>query len=185
MDAIFADTMIKKYVILDTETTGLERGEIVQIAVVDQSGEVLMNEYVKPVNPIPHEATRIHGITDAMVKDASPFAFIRLKLQPILTGTHVIVYNAVYDRKMLHQSAEAAGIPKVEWKELSLWHCAMEEFAAIYGDFNERTQSFRWQKLSTAAAFYGIGQPVEHTALADCLTTLSLVKHMRGELSKS
>lgn len=178
---IFNSTEIEKFVVLDTETTGLERGEVVQIAVIDQDGEILLNSLVKPVKPIPPDATRIHGITDDMVKDAPNFATIQAKLIPLLTGTHVVVYNAVYDRKMLHQSAETAGLPKVEWKELSPWHCAMEAFAVVYGDYNEYRQSYRWQKLSTAAAFYGVAQSNAHTALADCLTTLSVVKFMRGE----
>ena len=39
---------------LDTETTGLdERDEVVELAVINVRGEVLVGTLIKPVNPIP------------------------------------------------------------------------------------------------------------------------------------
>ncbi len=167
-----------KFVILDTETTGLERGEIVQIAVIDSSGQVLMDQYIKPVNPIPPSVTAIHGITDAMVATAQPFSAVVPELLKILTDQNVIVYNAVYDRKMLHQSAEACGHPKTEWRELSHWWCAMEVFAEVYGDWNSYRQSYRWQKLTTAARYYNLPILNAHSALGDCQMTLGVCRAM-------
>lgn len=167
-----------EYVVLDTETTGLNRGEIVQLAVVGSSGQVLMDTLVKPVVSIPPDATRIHGITDDMVADAPGFADILPQLQPLLTGTNVVVYNATYDRKMLHQSAEVAGLEKVDWKALSRWWCAMEAFAEIYHDWNSYRHNYRWQKLSTACAYYKIELQNAHGALADSQATLNICKEM-------
>jgi len=167
-----------QYLILDTETTGLERGEIVQISVIDSSGTALINTLVKPVEPIPASTTRIHGITNQMVAAAPRFVEVIDNLRQTLNGQQVIVYNAVYDRKMLHQSAEAAGIEKTDWKAISRWWCAMEAFAEVYGDWNSMRRSYRWQKLSIAARHYGISVVDEHSALGDCLTTLAVCKHM-------
>jgi len=169
-----------KYLILDTETTGLERGEVVQISVVDSSGTALINTLVKPVEPIPASTTRIHGITNQMVASAPRFADVIDNLHSTLNGQQVIVYNAVYDRKMLHQSAEAAGIEKTDWKAVSRWWCAMEGFAEVYGDYNAMRRSYRWQKLATAARYYSLPMVDEHTALGDCLTTLAICKRMAG-----
>jgi DNA polymerase III subunit epsilon len=166
------------YVVLDTETTGLHDGEICQIAVVDSAGSVLMDTLVKTVRPIPAEATHIHGITNEMVANADGWEQVSAKLLSLLTGKPVIVYNAVYDRKMLHQSAEKAGLPKVEWKSISSWHCAMEAFAEEYGDYNSYHGSYRWQPLYRAARHYNIEQREAHTALDDCLTTLAIIKAM-------
>ncbi|MCW3664158.1 3'-5' exonuclease, partial [Burkholderia cenocepacia] len=59
------------FILLDTETTGLdESAEIVEIAVIDDAGNVLLNTLVKPKHPIPNSATAIHGITNAMVATA-------------------------------------------------------------------------------------------------------------------
>jgi len=167
-----------QFVILDTETTGLNNAEIVSIAVVGSNGETLLDTLIKPIRPIPADATRIHGITNEMVVSAPAFESILPELQRLLTGTNVIVYNAVYDRKMLHQSAEAAGLPKTDWKVLSDWYCAMETFAEVYGDWNDYHQSYRWQKLTTACHYYDVPVVGAHGALADCLMTLEVCKKM-------
>ena len=90
----------------------------------------------------------------------------------------VIVYNATYDRRMLHQSTERAGLPKVPWKSFSEWWCAMEAFAEIYGEWNDYHGNYRWQKLTTAAHYYTISSNGAHDALADCRMTLAVVKAM-------
>jgi DNA polymerase-3 subunit epsilon len=171
-----------EFVVLDTETTGLNRGEIVQIAIIDSSGNALLDSYVKPVRPIPADATRIHRITDEMVASAPIWAELTVTIQSLLSGRDLVVYNAVYDRKMMHQTAEAAGLPKVEWKELCRWHCAMEEFSPIYGEGDDYHQSYRWQKLTTAARYYNLATDGAHTALADCKMTLGVVKAMAAAL---
>lgn len=169
------------YVVLDTETTGLEDGEIVQIAIVHSSGDVLLDTLVKPKRPIPADATRIHGITNEMVKDAPTWEQVRDLVAHEIMGEHVVIYNAVYDRKMMHKSSERWGLPKTEWKEMAAFWCAMEMFAAVYGEWNEYRGNFRWQKLATAADYYNIpSQGQAHTALADCLTTLAVCKAMAG-----
>jgi DNA polymerase III epsilon subunit-like protein len=165
------------FVVLDTETTGLDyRAEIVSIAVISSKGETIINTLLKPSRPIPPDATRIHGITDNDVADAPTFPDILPQLTPILTGTNVVVYNATYDRKLLHQSAEGWNVPKTDWKTLSPWHCAMQVFAEIYGDWNDWHQSYRWQRLSTACQYYKIPVVGAHGALADCLMTLEVCK---------
>ncbi len=167
-----------QYLILDTETTGLERGEVVQIGVVDAAGKTLIDTLVKPREPIPPSTTRIHGITNQMVAQAPPFEDVVENLRQTLNGQNVIVYNAVYDRKMLHQSAEAAGIKKTDWKGISRWWCAMEGFAEVYGDWNSMRRSYRWQKLATAVRYYGLPTVDAHSALGDCLMTLAICKRM-------
>lgn len=168
----------KNFVILDTETTGLNDGEICQIAIIDQHGQTLLDTYVKTIRPIPQEATRIHGITDSMVELAPGWKDVAKRAREILTGRDVIVYNAVYDRKMMHRSAEAAGMEKIDWKSFSDWHCAMEAYAEYYGDWNDYRQSYTWQKLTTAASRCGIQIAGAHSALGDCLMTLGVVRAM-------
>src|SRR5450759_4188499 len=95
----------------DTETTGLDsRAEICDIAIVDAAGQVLLNTLVKPACPIPPEASRVHGITDADVAGAPTITAIWPELAALLAGSRPLVaYNASFDRRMITQSANARG----------------------------------------------------------------------------
>lgn len=168
------------YLVLDTETTGLHSGsEICQIAIINAQGETLLDTLVKPVHPIPAEATAIHGITNEMVKDASLFPIY--DVITTLLHRNVIIYNRDYDVRLLDQSTKLiwSNIPSVyEWSKIANWYCAMETFARIYGDWNPKFKSFRWQKLQTACDYYKIHTLGAHSALADCMATLAVCKAM-------
>ncbi|HFJ9374854.1 TPA: 3'-5' exonuclease [Bacillus nitratireducens] len=57
-----------KYVVLDTQTTGLsENDEIVEIAITDLDGKTLLNTLIKPTISISNDATTLHGITNETV----------------------------------------------------------------------------------------------------------------------
>lgn len=166
----------QKYLILDTETTGLNDGEIVQIAIINQDREILLDSFIKPKFPIPSDATAIHGILDSHVEKSPNWLEIAPKILEILDGQNVIIYNAVYDRKMMHKSMERQNGAKIEWKERAQFFCAMEAFAEYFGDFNAYRGNFRWQKLITAAQVVGYTPDKSHTALSDCLTTWHVVE---------
>lgn len=168
------------YLVLDTETTGLHDGEIVQIAVINSCGDTLLDTYVKPVQPIPPDAIAIHGITDSMVASAPAWPAIVPTLVSLLTARHVVVYNAVYDRKMMHKTAERHGMEKIDWKELSTFWCAMEAYAEHWGEWNSYHQSYRWQSLTNACRQQKLEVSNAHTALGDCLMTLAVVRKMAG-----
>lgn len=166
----------QNYVVLDTETTGLGHDdEIIEIAIVDCDSNILMNQRIKPMKRIPAEATAIHGISDEDVANCPSFADVAILIKGHLAGKDVIVYNATFDRKMLHRSAEQAGIEKINWKAFSNWHCAMLAFAPIYGDWNDYHGNYKWKPLSTAAAYYNVPVLEAHSALGDCLMTLHVI----------
>ncbi len=166
------------FAILDTETTGLRDGEICQIAVIDAEGKTLIDTLVKPLHGIPFDASRIHGIYDNDVKDAPTWRDVAPLVQAAITRRDVVVYNAVYDRKFMHKSAEACGMEKIDWKTISPFFCAMEAFAEFYGDWNNYHSSYTWKSLSTAAQYLNITVENAHSALGDCLMTLGVLRGM-------
>ncbi|MEG4830898.1 3'-5' exonuclease [Microcoleus sp. F8-D3] len=74
----------KDWVILDTETTGLYDAEIVEIAIIDRLGEMLLDTLIKPTISIPAEAAYLHGITDEIVADAPSFPEVYPRIVEVL-----------------------------------------------------------------------------------------------------
>lgn len=165
--------------ILDTETTGLgEDAEIVEIALIDTTGEALLNTLVKPRSVIPASATAIHGITNEMVAAAPPWPHVCRSLYDIISGRKVVIYNSDFDTRLLDQTNDDWGIT-IHFKiERPTFECAMLAYAEFYGQISKRG-GYKWQRLTAAAEQQGViieGTP--HRALSDCLTTLGVIKAM-------
>jgi DNA polymerase-3 subunit epsilon len=170
--------------ILDTETTGLEeQDEIIEIALIDATGAVLLDTLVQPVGAISGDAMAVHGITDEMVRDVPTFAEIMPDLVRCLDGREVIIYNAGFDTRLLLQSAACYGMASEEFAALidaSCRRCLMKLYAEFHGEWNDYYRSYKWQSLETAAATCGIVAEGAHRALQDCRTSLNLVHHIAG-----
>ncbi len=153
-------------VILDTETTGLgPDAEIVQIAVIDAAGITLLDTLVRPTRSIPPDATRVHGITDAMVAEAPTFAELAPLLYSLIGGRRVVIYNASYDMRLLRQTAVATKAGK--WPGLTA-DCAMNAYSEWVGDWSEYHGNYRWQRLPGG----------DHSALGDARATLAVLRVM-------
>lgn len=168
----------ERYLILDTETTGLTNAEIVDIAIIDNQANVLLNTLVKPVNPIPAAASKIHGITMDMVADAPGWDTVHDIVYGLIYRQHVVVYNAKFDRHMLYSSDEHCNIGGMPWRDVATWYCCMEGYAAYYGDWNSYHNSYRWQKLTDAYHHLGGTDNQHHRALLDCMMTLYVTRKM-------
>lgn len=163
--------------ILDTETTGLDGdAEVIELAVIDCTGQALIDTLVRPTRPIPADASAIHGITDQMVANAPSWTEVREQLLDLIaTGRHLVIYNASYDLRLIRQSDALYGI---ETPSMAA-HCAMLTYAEHWGDIDEHRGGYRWQRLGNAAAQQGVEtQGTAHRALADCLTTLGILRAM-------
>ncbi|HGM5349228.1 TPA: 3'-5' exonuclease [Serratia marcescens] len=165
--------------ILDTETTGLGiDAEIVEITLLDTTGEILLNTLVKPRRPIPPEATAIHGITNEMVANAPSWIRVCSKFYHLISGRKVVIYNSDYDTRLLEQTNAANWIVGPCCVEQPVFECAMLAYAEFYGQKSDRG-GYRWQKLTAAAEQQGVKiEGTAHRALSDCLTTLGVIKAM-------
>ena len=165
----------QKPVFLDTETTGFYKtDEIVEICIVDHDGEVLLDSLVKPRRSIPIQASRVHGITDKMVQNAPTWREIWPKVQAILTGRKVGIYNASFDLRLIKQSHRENGMG---WESIGASaFCIMKLYAQFHGERNGR--GFRSQKLEKAGQQCGITLQNTHRAKADTLLARAVMKYM-------
>jgi DNA polymerase-3 subunit epsilon len=164
---------------LDTETTGLDDyAKICELSIVDVSGNILMDTLISPLDPIPPEATKIHGISNAMVDGAPSFPDVLPRLQAILKGHTVVTYNCSYDFRLLWQSAVAHGINStgLDYKN---FHCAMKLYALFHGEWIEKYLSYKCYKLKRAALDCGIKLPGNlHRARVDAELTRQVTIHV-------
>lgn len=168
----------KKPVYLDTETTGLRaEDEIVEISIVDDDGSILLDSLVKPSKPIPADASRIHGITDAHVQSARAWPVVWPEVRSILFGRVVVIYNQEFDLRMMMQSHARYRLP---WKERFNTFDLLKLYAEYNGDWDARRRSYRYHSLASAGIQCGIQLPNAHRAAADTLLARAVLHHIAG-----
>jgi DNA polymerase-3 subunit epsilon len=146
---------------LDTETTGLEKtSEIIEVGVVDHKGKVLFESLIRPRRPVPSDATRLHGITNAMLQNAPNWLQVWPQLETLLRNRKVGTYNADFDLRMFQQTHLANGL---RWNNPSIsFFCVMK----MYGDY---AGLLKWARLEDAGRQLGISLPNSHRAIDDTL----------------
>lgn len=169
--------MENKYIVLDTETTGLNAAEdeLLQVSIIDNEGAVLFDSYIKPTQHTEWaEAERIHHITPEMVADAPTIAEVMPEINDILNRYDKIVgYNLKFDKAFLENNG--AEFLSTEYADV------MKMFAPIYGEWNDQRGSYKWQKLTIAADYYGYdwsSHENAHNSLGDCFATLHVYKEI-------
>lgn len=162
----------KNIICFDVETTGLdfEDDEILQISIVDGNGNELLNSYVKPIK---HKAwpraQAVNGISYEIVKKAPTFKQLHKKIQQIIDKADLLVgYNINFDINFLEYSG-------INFKDDVPRFDVMLRFARIYGEYNEYYDGYKWQKLTTCAAYFGYDF-VAHDSLEDTKATLFCYK---------
>jgi len=103
---------------LDTETTGLgDTDQVIELSVVDENGEVLFSEVIRPTVPVHPEAAAVHGIPEETIEAALYWNSYYDFLANLLQGRLVICHNAAFDRRLLDQTCAAHGLEPItaEW----------------------------------------------------------------------
>ena len=115
--------MAKKYIVLDTETTGLE---VKQGHRVIEIGAVLLNDrkksedhfhsYLNPSRLIDEEASKVHGITNEDLEDKPSFDKIAEEFINFIEGATLVIHNAPFDLGFLNNELQLASTsyPKIE-----------------------------------------------------------------------
>jgi DNA polymerase-3 subunit epsilon len=95
---------LKRQLVLDTETTGLEPSQghrIIEIGVVEMIDRRLTGNnfhiYLQPDREIDAGAIEVHGITNEFLADKPRFEDLAQELADYLRGAEVIIHNAPFD----------------------------------------------------------------------------------------
>lgn len=162
----------RRTIYLDTETTGLDgSAEIIEISAIDFQGNLLLDTFVRPQEPIPHDAEAIHGISNTMVAGGPQWPEVYAELAAILSQSATVVYNAEFDFRMVNQMNRRHNLSV----RRESWQCAMQRYSGFAGVWNAYRSNYLWHKLDQAVATFG-HPPGGHRALSDALACRLVVK---------
>lgn len=181
LQALLARSAHGRTIYLDIETTGLsalDGDELLEIALIDDAGLVLLDSLVRPVQRTGwFVAQEIHGIAPADVAEAPVFDSLLPRLLDEIECTDtLVIYNADFDQSFLPDPVRSIAAGKAV--------CAMQAFALHKGTWNERRQAYSWCKLGVAATFARHRWDGRaHRALADAMAARSVWRWLRDEIA--
>ena len=126
--------MAKKFIILDTETTGLE---VQQGHRIIEIGAVLLNDrkkseehfhtYLNPSRLIDEEASKVHGIMNEDLMDKPYFEDVAEEFLEFVNGSTLVIHNAAFDVGFLNNELKLASSKYPMLEEI----CEIEDSLAI------------------------------------------------------
>ena len=129
--------MAKKYIILDTETTGLE---VLQGHRIIEIGAVLLNDrkkteehfhtYLNPSRLIDEEASKVHAIMNEHLEDKPDFSEIAEEFLEFVDGATLVIHNAAFDIGFLNNELKLASSKYPMLEDI----CSIEDSLAIAKD---------------------------------------------------
>lgn len=151
-----------KYLIVDTETTGLPKNRnapvgdfknwprIIQIAwmLFDKNHELIeiKSAYIKQDHPIPQQAVAIHGLTDKFIKENGEDALVIYQdfMAAASRAKYIVAHNIEFDMPIINSNLLRAGLSPIELKTIctmkrSKGFCAIEK---MYG------RGYKYPKLN-------------------------------------
>lgn len=116
-------------IIFDTETTGLTvSDEIVELAITNESGDIIYCQRFKPTCSIHPKASEVTGITDNMLDNEPTFVDEYDKIVSIFKDCKTaIAYNAKFDIRMLAQTCKLYNLD-VSFLDAVNFDCAMLKY---------------------------------------------------------
>jgi DNA polymerase-3 subunit epsilon len=177
--------MIKKLIVLDTETTGLvvDQGhrivEVGAVALADRKRTDLhFHSYLNPQRSIDEEAEKVHGLSMERLSTEPEFSEIAESFLEFVEGSILVIHNAAFD----------LGFLNAELKRASSQYPALEEICDVEDTLLLARNKFPGQRNSLDALanrFEVTGYDRSfHGALLDANILADVYIHLTGGQSK-
>ena len=159
---------------VDTETTGMSPAEghrlveVARVAVVDGVLAEYWSTLIDPGRAIPPDATRVHGISDAMVAGAPKAAAAGRMLREACGDLPLVFHNAPFDLPFLLQLFRDANAPP-------LLNPIIDTLGLARGLFGTGSNA-----LGALATRLKLPPETAHRALGDTRTTARLFVELAG-----
>lgn len=163
---------VPDYVAVDLETTGLDprRDAIIEFGAARVCGGCIDERFsvlVNPSRPLDPFITRLTGITDHMLRGAPAIdevlpAFLEFAGEDVILG-----HNVRFDLGFLYAACERVARP------------FPNDFTDTMRLSRRLFPGYAHHRLSDLVARFGLGDAVEHRALADVIQTIDCYEHMK------
>lgn len=165
-------------IVLDTETTGLDpyKGHrLIEIGCVEIEDLLPTGRHlhllIHPERLIDPEAIRVHGITDAMVKDKKKFHEHCEEIEDFIADAPIVAHNAGFDRGFVNFELEKAGRKAFhESRWIDTLQLAQKRFPGMYNSLDALCKRF---KISLA-------EREKHGALIDAKLLAQVYLELKG-----
>jgi len=111
---------MKREIVLDTETTGLNPlggDRVVEIGCIELVNHIPtgrhFHRYINPERGMPEEAFRVHGLSDEFLRDKPKYAEIAAEFAEFVGDATLIIHNAGFDIGFLDAEHARAKAPKL------------------------------------------------------------------------
>ena len=177
--------MPKKYIVLDTETTGLEVKQghrIIEIGAVLVNNRVKSDQYfhsyLNPQRSIDEKAYEVHGISLESLEDKPLFEEIAEDFIQFVEGSTLVIHNAPFDLGFLNN----------ELKLVSSKYPKLEEICEVEDSLEIAREKHPGQRISldALASKYNVSgyDRTFHGALLDANILADVYMHLTGGQSK-
>ena len=169
------------YVIFDLETTGISPNydEVIEISALKVKGGEVVDEFNTLVNPgrkIPFGATKVNGITNAMVAEAPAFSHVLAEFLDFAEGLVLVGHNiARFDMKLIWRDAEQY-FGRNSARTIMWIRCRWRE---------KHLPKMDHHRLVDLAEYYGISSEGAHRALNDCYMNQKVYECMVSEMREA
>ncbi len=167
------------FVLFDTETTGLDKDdEIIELAVLSSSGEVLFNKRFRPEKDIHPMAAKCNHLSKKILANEPKFSIEDVKeLVQLFKGKTIVGHNVTFDIRLLAQTVRRYNLPVKEDSILSLTDRSFD--TKLVSKKFIKTKSYALNNLTTLV---GITREEQHNAADDCLMTLEFINRLEDIL---
>ena len=167
--------------IVATKKTSFQpSAEVIEIAMIDTTGSVRLDQAMLPTGAVTREATAAHGIDrDELQRLRAPHYYdVHDRIATVLSAAKVVLaYDAPLEKRGLYRTAASheLALPEHDWRCVRIDY---SEYACVPADKEEGLR--RWT-LAQAARREGIPVGKPHLrALGDCRTIHSLLEAVTG-----
>lgn len=162
-----------EYVSIDIETTGLDPtyDQIIEVAAVRflRGKEVSRFQSLIKINdPLPKFIVDLTGITDDMLSQAPALSAVLPDFLDFVGESVLVGHNVNFDINFIYDNADQM-----------LQRAFCNDFVDTLRISRRLFPDFPSHRLAVLISEFGIGDIVEHRALADCLQTAACFEYMR------